>query len=232
MKLLLFCFIFLSIFSCKKLDKKNPIEFTIKAHIPYSGEPISGVKYTIREYKSSKELLGGADYTDFMLEGVTNANGDAFISFAPKKNMNYRYDITFDYSGMQFANYSGSYSLIGAPTYQPLSRNDQKDYEIKALPLMQMRWDFKNLSCFDANDSFKYKQYNLDEKPNYTFNNGDPWIEGATLNGCVDLQGDYLQRLSGRYVFKWEAKRGGVTTTDIDTFFISPGGIDHVNMYW
>lgn len=58
--------------SCKKLDKENPIEFKIKAHIPYSDEPISGVKYTIREYKSKKEFisLGEIEYTDFILEGT------------------------------------------------------------------------------------------------------------------------------------------------------------------
>jgi hypothetical protein len=109
--------------SCKKLDKDNPIEFKIKAHIPYSEEPISGVKYTIREYKSKTELIsfGDIEYTDFVIEGTTDANGNAIVSFAPKKNMKYRYDITFDYSGLQFASYSGSYSLIKAPNYVPLS---------------------------------------------------------------------------------------------------------------
>ncbi len=227
------CLLLVSVLSCKKLDKKNPIEFKIKAHIPYNDEPISGVKYTIREYRSKKELiLSDIEYTDFKLEGYTNASGEAVISFLPKKNMNYRYDITFDYSNLQFASYSGSYSLIRVPTYVPLSRNDQQDFEIRALPLMQVQWNFKNLSCFDANDTFKYKQYNLDELPNYSFNNGDPWQEGPTLNGCVDLTGNYLQRLAGRYVFKWEATRGGVLTTGIDTFFVSPGGTDYINMYW
>lgn len=235
MKLLLFCFLLVSIFSCKRLDKKHPIEFTIQAHIPYSGEPISGVKYTIVEYRSKKfsKKMGEIEYTDFKLEGFTDASGWARISFFPKKNLDYMYRIYFDYSSMQFADYSGSYSLINAPSFDMVRRDhNQRNYEIVALPLMQMRWNFKNLSCFDANDTFKYKQYNLDENPNYTFNNGDPWIEGATLNGCVDLQGGYLQRLSGRYVFKWEATRGGVTTTDIDTFFISPGGQNNINMYW
>lgn len=225
--------VLLSFCSCKKLDKKNPIEFTIQAHIPYSGEPISGVRYTIKEYRSKKGGgIGEIEYTDFELKGSTNSNGIAEISFFPKKKLDYMYRIYFDYSNIQFENYSGNYSLINAPSYDIMTRKDQRDYEIRALPLMQMRWNFKNLSCFDANDTFKYKEYNLDENPNYNFNNGAPWIEGAILNGCVDSPGDYLQRLSGRYVFKWEATRGGITTTDIDTFFVSPGGIDHVNMYW
>lgn len=226
--------VLLSLLSCKKLDKKNPVEFTIQAHIPYSNEPISGVKYTIVEYHSKKfsKKLSDIEYTDFKLEGVTNADGWANISFFPKKRSDYQYIINFDYSNIQFQNYSGSYSLINAPSYDLITRKDPRDYEIRALPLMQMRWNFKNLSCFDGNDTFKYKQYNLDENPNYNFDNGAPWIEGAILNGCVDSPGDYLQRLSGRYVFKWEATRGGITTTDIDTFFVSPGGMDYVNMYW
>ena len=75
----------LSFYSCKKLDKKNPIEFTIKAHIPYSGESISGVKYTIKEYRAKKGGgIGEIEYTDFELEGTTNSNGIAEISFFPK----------------------------------------------------------------------------------------------------------------------------------------------------
>ena len=155
MKLLLFVSIGMIFFSCKKLDKDNPIEFKIKAHIPYNDEPISGVKYTIREYKPKKGILGGAEYTDFILEGMTDANGNATISFAPKKNMKYRYDIQFDYSGMQFANYSGSYSLIGAPNYEPLSRNDQKDYEIRALPHCSAHFKIENVNCFDPNDKMR-----------------------------------------------------------------------------
>lgn len=227
------CLLLLSVFSCKKLDKKNPIEFTIKAHVPYSGDPISGVKYTIVEYRAKKGgKLGEIEYTDFKLEGHTNANGLAVVYFFPKKNLDYMYRIYFDYSNIQFSGSSESYSLINAPSYDLIDRNNQRDYEIRVLPLMQIRWNFKNLSCFDSNDTFRYKQYNLDELPNYNFNNGDPWNEGAILNGCVDLPGDYVQRLSGRYVFKWEATRGGVLTTGIDTFFVFPGGADNVNMYW
>lgn len=223
----------LSFSSCKRLDKKNPVEFTIQAHIPYSGEPISGVKYTIKEYRPKKGgKMSEIEYTDFQLEGVTDASGWAYISFFRKKNARYQYMIYFDYSNIHFPNYSGSYSLINAPSYDLITGADQRDYEIRVLPLMQMCWNFKNLSCFDANDTFKYKSFNLDEFPNYTFNNADPWQEGPTLNGCVDLTGDYLQRLSGRYVFKWEAVRGGVLSTGIDTFFVSPGGTDNVNMYW
>ncbi len=51
--------------ACKKLDKDNPIEFNIKAHIPYNDEPIAFVKYTIREYKAKNgiNVIGDKEYT-------------------------------------------------------------------------------------------------------------------------------------------------------------------------
>lgn len=224
MKLLLFCFLLLPFFSCKKLDKENPIEFTIQAHIPYSDEPISGVKYTIREYKPKKGILGGAVYTDFILEGVTDANGNATISFAPKKNMNYRYDIQFDYSELQFANYSGSYSLIGAPTYEPLSRNNQKDYEIKALPLMQINYKLENINCLGPSDSMRIIIRNRDEMYWLDFNY-ETW--SPYLNGCYSETSQY-QSKAGRHIYKIQVIRNGIVTEHIDTILIAPGVNDNL----
>ena len=227
MRLLLFISIGMIFFSCKKLDKDNPIEFKIKAHIPCNDEPISGVKYTIREYQPKKGILGGAEYTDFILEGMTDANGNAAISFAPKKNMKYRYDIQFDYSGMQFANYSGSYSLIGAPNYEPLSRNDQKDYEIKALPHCSMHFKIENVNCFDANDKMRYKTFNCNEFPYKTFETIYVWSN--YFNGCgsfVDYTNDNV--LAGYHIYQIEVTRNNQVTTDIDTFFLQPGVMNEV----
>ena len=230
MKLLFFLLLFsLFVFpSCKKLDKKNPIEFRIKAHIPYNDEPISGVKYTIREYRSKKELiLGDIEYTNFKLEGYTNANGEAVISFPPKKNMNYRYDITFDYSNLQFANYSGSYSLIRVPTYVPLSRKDQQDFEIRALPHCSVHFKVENVNCFDNNDKMRFKTFNLDEFPNQAFQYITVW--GDYFNGC-GIFGDAIfeDRLSGRKLYQIEVTRNNVVTTYIDTFFLQPGIVNEV----
>lgn len=215
----------LSIFSCKKLDKDNPIEFRIKAHIPYSGEPISGVKYTIREYRSKKELiLGDIEYTDFVLEGTTDANGNATISFAPKKNMKYHYDITFDYSGLQFANYSGSYSLIKAPNYVPLMRDDQPDFEIKALPLMPINYKLENINCSGSTDSMRIIIRNRDEMLALDFNY-EPW--SPYFNGCYTESSQYLGK-AGRHIYKIQVMRNGVMTENIDTILIAPGVNDNL----
>ncbi|MFT5580774.1 MAG: hypothetical protein ACI9G9_000011 [Psychromonas sp.] len=219
--------------SCKRIDKKNPITFKVEAHIPYNDEPIAKVKYVIREGKSNKsDYLGSLDYTDFIIEGETDVNGLVNISFFPKKNMKYSYDMTFDYEGIEFKNYVGSYSIINPPNYVILTRDSQGDYKIRVLPNMPVQINFKNENCFDENDVFRYKTYNLDEAPNYLFSDNTPWLEGPALNGCVDKVGDYIDRKAGRHVFKWEATRNGVFETSIDTFLVSPGMNDRINVNW
>ena len=224
MRLLLFVSFGFLISSCKKLDKDNPIKFKVKAHIPYSDEPISGVKYTIREYKSKTELtsFGDIEYTDFILEGTTDANGNAVISFAPKKNMKYRYDITFDYSSLHFASYSGSYSLIKAPNYVPLSRNDQRDFEIRVLPKCGMHFKVENVNCLDGNDKMRFKTFNYDEFPTKSFETIYVW--GDYFNGCGSFV-DYTNNdvLSGHQIYQIEVTRNNLVTTYIDTFFLQPG---------
>lgn len=229
MRLILFVLSGILVFSCKKLDKKHPIEFTIQAHIPYSGEPISGIKYTIREYRSKKELIsfGEIEHTDFILEGTTDANGNASVSFAPKKNMKYHYDITFDYSSLHFASYSGSYSLIKAPNYVPLSRNDQQDFEIRALPLCGAHFKIENINCFDGNDKMRFKMFNCDEFTNQSFQYITVWSND--FNGC-GLFGEAINNnvLSGHQIYQIEVTRNNIVTTYIDTFFLQPEIVNDV----
>jgi hypothetical protein len=217
-----------SFYSCKKLDKNHPIEFTIKAHIPYSGKPISGVKYTIREYKAKKNgSIGEIEYTDFELEGTTNSNGIAEIAFLPKKNKDYMYRIDFDYSNIDFASYSGSYSLINAPGYDLLTRNNQRDYEIRVLPHCKVHYKIENVNCFDNNDKMRFKTFNLDEFPNKTFESIYTWSN--YFEGCsVSLENTSNGMLSGRKVYQIEVTRNGEVTTYIDTFFLQPGIMNEV----
>nr|WP_294861681.1 hypothetical protein [uncultured Fluviicola sp.] len=225
MRLLLFVLLGFLLFSCKKLDKKHPIEFTVKAHIPYSDEPISGVKYTIKEYRSKKGgKLGEIEYTDFTLEGSTDANGDARISFAPKKNLDYMYRIYFDYSNIHFANYSGSYSLINAPSFDLINRNNQRDYNIKALPLMQINYKLENVNCLGSADSMRIILRNYDEEYHLDFNYED-W--SPYLNGCYNEISQY-QGKAGRHMYKIQIIRNGLLTEYIDTILIAPGVNDNL----
>jgi hypothetical protein len=222
------CLLLLSVFSCKKLDKKNPIEFTIKAHVPYSGDHISGVKYSIVEYRAKKGgKLGEIEYTDFKLEGYTNASGLAVISFFPKKNLDYMYRIYFDYSNIQFSGSSGDYSLINAPSYDLIDRNNQRNYEIRALPHCNVHFKIKNVNCFDSNDKMRFKTFNMDEFPNQSFQYISVWSN--YFNGCaVNLENTTNDMLSGRKVYQIEVTRNGQVTTYVDTFFLQPGIMNEV----
>jgi hypothetical protein len=217
--------LFIPFLSCKKLDKKHPIEFTITAHIPYNNEPISGVKYTIKEYRSKKGLgIGDIEYTDFEFEGVTNTNGIAEISFFPKKNKDYMYRIDFDYSNIQFTSYSGSYSLINAPSYDLITRNDQENYEIRALPLLQINYKLENVNCAGVSDSMRIIIRNYDEEYHLDFNN-ESW---SPYNiGCY-AETSTIQAKCGRYMYKIQIKRNGTLTEYIDTILIAPGINDNL----
>ncbi len=223
MKLLFLFFSFgllVSVFSCKKLNKYNPIEFKIKAHIPYNDEPISGVKYTIREYKAKKNgSIGEIEYTDFELEGTTNSNGIAEIAFLPKKNKDYMYRIDFDYSNIDFASYSGSYSLINAPGYDLLTRNNQRDYEIRALPLMEINYRLENVNCLGEADSMRIIIRNYDVEHHLNLNN-EMW---SPYNmGCYS-ETSSIQAKSGRYMYKIQIRRNGILTEYMDTILVAPG---------
>ena len=223
MKLLFLFFSFgllVLVFSCKKLNKYNPIEFKIKAHIPYNDEPISGVKYTIREYKAKKNgSIGEIEYTDFELEGTTNSNGIAEIAFLPKKNKDYMYRIDFDYSNIDFASYSGSYSLINAPGYDLLTRNNQRDYEIRALPLMEINYRLENVNCLGEADSMRIIIRNYDVEHHLNLNN-EMW---SPYNmGCYS-ETSSIQAKSGRYMYKIQIRRNGILTEYMDTILVAPG---------
>lgn len=221
--------VLVSVLSCKKLDKKNPIQFIIKSHVPYSGEPISGVRYIIREYKPKKgpSSFGDIEYTDFKLEGYTNANGLAVISFFPKKNLDYMYRIEFDYSNIQFSGSYGDYSLINAPAYDLIDRNNPRNYEIRVLPHCGAHYKIENVNCFDSNDKMRYKVYHLEESPNETFETVYTWSD--YFNGC-GVFGEYINNnsLSGHQVYQIEVTRNGQVTTYIDTFFLQPGIMNEV----
>ncbi len=226
-RILIVLSLFFSILSCKKLDKKNPIQFTIKSHVPYNGEPILGVKYSIVEYRAKKGgKLGEMEYTDFKLEGYTNANGLAAVYFFPKKNLDYMYRIYFDYSNIQFSGSSGDYSLINAPSYDLIDRDNQRDYEIRALPHCGAHFKVENINCFDGNDKVRFRGFNLDESPNSQLQN-TPY--GEYIIGCgLLIEHINNSTLSGRRIYQIEVTRNSQVTTYIDTFFLQPGIINEV----
>ncbi|MCU0551459.1 MAG: hypothetical protein MUC48_19115, partial [Leptolyngbya sp. Prado105] len=198
------------------------------AHIPYDGTPIPGVKYTIREYKSKK---GGSyfdvEYTDFILEGQTDANGLVDIEFYRKKNQKYNYDIKFDYSSMNVS--FPAYSLINAPTYKNLSKSnpDGNRFDIRVLPHCQMHFKIENVNCFNSSDSMRFKTYNPDERPFQSFDLIPVWSNYKI--GCgifAELINDKM--LSGRKLYQIEVTRNGIKNVYVDTFFLHPNQLNEV----
>ncbi len=220
------------LFSCKK-EAKDPVYVSMRAVQAHSDTPVEGIKWTIQEFKGTGAIVSwNVEPTDFKLTGQTDANGISIIELHPKKDKDYSYSISFDYTTMKVP--SGDYSIVFGPTtFANLVRESPNHYEIRILPKMDVQVHYKNMNCFDANDSFKHISLNLDESPNMTLQ--DLNNLGLSLNnfnqGCADYWGGGTM-LAGRIVYKWEATRNGVVDTGIDTFYVSPGVNDLIEMHW
>lgn len=224
-------FILISLFvfsGCKKLSK-SPIEFTILAVMPHDGSPVKGIKWSVVESKSIG-FTGKTEETDFELSGETDASGISVISFYPKKKIDYQYNIYFDYSDMNVP--TGDYVIASGPTsFAYLSRNKKNGFSIRILPKMEVHYTYENINCFDNSDTFKWRKVNYDERPNdnlYKY----PWVETSLYQGCCNFQYTTTNGLAGHYAFEWEAVRNGQFESGTDTFFVSPGVNNNINIYW
>jgi len=220
---------------CNKLNTKDHMIFGITAVMPHDGTPVAGVGYRIVEYKYKSrfgKMLGEPSPTGWELHGLTDSYGKASGNFKGVIKVNYEYRIYFDYTNMVLPAGISEYTVDG-PEYALLQRSfpEANSYDVSIIPYMMTKFNFVNANCHDSGDIFRYKKLNIDESPHDDINNST-WLEGPTLNGCVNLEGDYLNRLAGHYVFKWEAIRGNVLSEGIDTFYLSPGGNAIVNMEW
>ena len=224
-------FILISLFvfsGCKKLSK-SPIEFTIIAVMPHDGSPVKGIKWSVVESKSVG-FTGKTEETDFELSGETDASGISVISFYPKKNLDYQYNIYFDYSDMNVP--TGDYLIASGPTsFAYLSRNEKNDFSIRILPKMDVTLHFKNTNCSGSSDSFLYKMFNMDERQNETINDY-PWVNAPLFQGCSDETINSTNVPAGHYAFEWEATRNGITESGGDTILVTPGGNNLMNIYW
>jgi hypothetical protein len=176
--------------------------------------------------------MSGDEPTGWQLEGITDANGYVKVNFTKKKKetSKYYYYAFFDYSSVVCP--YPNYALINSPYFIVLNANETSSIYLKVLPYMNAQFKFLNTNCIDENDQFKYQFSNIDETPYGNFLPNYPWFEGSELNGCVDITGDSSSRLSGHYVFNWEAIRGGVLSSGKDTFLITPYGDNIIDMEW
>jgi len=221
---------------CNKLNTKDHMIFGVTAVMPHDGTPVAGVRYRIVEYKYKTrfgKMLGEPSPTGWELHGLTDNYGKASGVFKGVIKINYEYRIFFDYTHMLLPSGMSDYVVKG-PEYDILQRSAPTDnrYKITILPYMPVRFNFKNTACIDVNDTFKYKFVNIDENPYSIFYENTPWFEGPELNGCVDLTGNYANRLAGHYVFKWRAIRDEVLIEGLDTFLVAPNINDNVYIEW
>ena len=225
-------FILISLFvfsGCKKLSN-NPIKVVVSALMPHDSSPVPGVKWKIKESKSIG-FSGKTEETDFELSGETDASGISVVTFYPRKNNRYDYNIYFDYSEMNLP--TGDYVIASGPTSFAYLYNSVNVYSIRILPKMEINIQYKNLNCYDFNDTFKYKVFNSDERQNLTQSqiDGATWIAPPQLQGCTDYSSSFI-KAAGHHVYFWEATRNGITETGIDTFYVAPGVNNVINMHW
>lgn len=218
------------LFSCKK-EAKDPIGAKIYAVMAHNGQPVSGIKWKVVEFES-KGFSGDIESTGWEKDGQTDDAGISIIEFYPKKNLNYQYDIYFDYSSMNVP--GGDYSVVLGPSdFAHVTHQGPNDYDIRILPKMDVQIHYKNINCFDSNDSFKHKSINLDENPYITVQdiNNLNLVANNLNQGCTDRWGGGYWH-AGHYIYRWEATRGGITTSGIDTFYVAPGENNLIEMFW
>ncbi|MDX2359787.1 MAG: hypothetical protein QNK23_03195 [Crocinitomicaceae bacterium] len=221
----------LLLMACSK-EAKDPIYVNINAIIAYDGTPISGICWNIVETKSEGLIGGNINATGWELGGTTDGSGISVVEFYPKKDLDYQYDIYFDYSNMIVP--VGDYEIVNGPTtFAHVNHSSENIYNIRLLPYMDIDLHFLNQNCFDINDTFKFKSFNFDEHLYFSQNqiNGLPWVESNMFNGCLDLTWN-TNSLAGRHVYVWEAIRNGITEQGIDTFYVAPGANNLIELFW
>ena len=225
---IIFSFVTLTLLlGCKRISKEDTT-IHVKAHLPHDGTPIPGIKWKIIETKL-EGYFEPAKATGWEIEGETNGLGIADIKFNCKRNSDYQYTIYFDFDDMNLP--MGTYVKTGGPTFANLDRNAHTNYEIRMLPKMDIQFHYLNTNCFDGSDSFKWRMVNYDERPYDNINNY-PWVETSPYQGCCNFQYTTTNGLAGHYAFEWEAVRNGQFESGTDTFFVSPGVNNNINIYW
>lgn len=214
--------------ACKKEDNDHPISFQIKTSIPYDSTPIAGLKYIIQEYKAHQTMIGvELKPTDWKMEGSLDATGIKDIMFLPKKNKNYSYQIHFDYSSIQTSSSDfwvvdkiNNDVIIRSNENKPYSNFTQPNYSIHILPKATVHYKYENVNCLNANDKMRFYKVNIDQFPDFSIPN---YITNNYYNGC-GVTADYTNQnvVCGRYLYKIEVMKNGISTYYLDTFLVVP----------
>ncbi len=201
-----------------------------KTYIPYNNTPIKGLKYTIKEYEFKKPLIGfGEDKpTGWELYGLAGEDGIAETKFS-RKWFNKSYSAVYDFTEVECP--YPECIIVNANPGTTLGAGNPEYIEFKVLPYMFINFHFKNENCFDTSDHFQFKIKNIDDAGSLDWN--FPWSVSSLYNGCCDVQYTSANKVpGGRHVIIWEAVRGGVFESGVDTFLLSPDVSNTLNMFW
>lgn len=214
---------------CRK-EKMVRISLEVACEIPYSHIPVEGIEVTIKEYENAGVLVGIiSGYGDkgvptgWERKGRIDASGKLTINVEKynNKKQHFVYKAFFD-----DANIVSTYSDFYLSEYESssFSANKTKKIKLAVFPKVKTTFHFKNMNCVDEADELKYEYYNLDVWNSSSAKSENPWMKGREdVHGCADVQTPEEDAVSGRYIFKSEATKGGIKKEVIDTVLIAPG---------
>jgi hypothetical protein len=205
MKTLSSLLILLLLFSCKKENSKRWTEVTVRVNNYLTGEPIDNdVSCAIIYYKNYKNPL--KEDKDIVLNFGKPVNGVYHYGFKAPKAIQYGV-FNWDVEKLH---------PVNVQQFLYYKTGQKNEFQMYLAPTGFLKQTFKNVNCFDDNDSlylFYMKNISL---PNYTPSSG-----GYYLTGCnVNIEGEEARYAIGKYVYKWSLTRNGVTQYIIDTVVI------------
>ena len=179
--------------------KKQTIRIT--AVNPATGEPWSGLRYTITKQKT------GAFEEKYKVieEGFLNENGKAETEVRMR---NASYEINIEDPG--------NTCYINNTSYTFSKNNDNYDVTFEMAPCAHLKLKITNVNCEGINDTMVlYRKHAIAD---YYSNNG--WLHV----GCANWETNgYSDLPMGEIYYKWEVTRNGTTNTFYDTLYLNAG---------
>ncbi len=176
--------------------KKQTIRIT--AVNPATGEPWSGLRYTITKQKT------GAFEEKYKIidEGFLNDNGKAETEVRMR---NASYEINIEDPG--------NTCYVNNTSYTFSKNNSNYDVTFEMVPCAYLKWDINNINCQGNTDTLRFRK-------STNYGQGDAW--STKRSGCYQyLSPEYFTVPMGTTIVEWEVTRNGSTNTYSDTIYLN-----------